>query len=135
MTRLALILCLLSGAAKAEQELPVYPGAVHTRIGNDLVIDGRYYRIAYFTTADPPQQVGAYFAKLWTQAGYPVTVDGDFQPEGVVSAFYTREGLQRSVVLTRHLGKTLGFTVVLARLARIPPSAAACRRPGPRAFP
>ena len=112
MRWLAITLCLVASAAYAEQELPVYPGAVHTRIGNDLVIGGRYYRIAYFTTQDSPSKVGRYFADLWTKAGYPVTVDGDFQPEGVVSAFYTREGLQRSVVVTQHMGKTLAFTVL-----------------------
>ena len=112
MRAAAVILCLVSAAALGEQQLPVYPGAVHTRIGNDLVIDGEYYRIAYFTTTDSPKKVARYFFKLWTEAGYPVTTDGNFTPEGVVSAFYTREGLQRSIVLTQHAGKTVGFTVL-----------------------
>ena len=108
----ALIVLLLPLLASAEQPLPVYPGTVHTRIGNDLLIDGEYYRLAYFQTGDPLEQVARYFQKQWTAEGYPVTVDGDFREEGVVSAFYTREGLIRSVVLKRHDGKTLGFTVL-----------------------
>jgi hypothetical protein len=108
----ALLILCLSSAALAEQQLPVYPGAVHTRIGNDLVIDGEFYRIAYFTTKDSPKKVARYFYRQWADAGYPVTMDGGFDPEGVVSAFYTREGLQRSIVLTAHAGKTVGFTVL-----------------------
>jgi len=95
-----------------EQQLPVYPGAVHTRIGNDLNIDGQLYRIAYFTTKDEPKKVAYYFWWHWKHDGYPVTRDGNFDPEGVVSAFYTREGLERSVIVTRHEGKTLAFSVL-----------------------
>lgn len=109
---LLLWLVFAASAMAGEQELPVYPGAVHTRIGNDLNIDGQLYRIAYFTTDDEPGKVAYYFWWHWQHAGYPVTRDGDFQPEGVVSAFYTREGLQRSVIVTRHEGKTLAFTVL-----------------------
>jgi len=109
---LATVLCLACDAALAEQELPVYPGTTHTRIGNDLIISGEYYRIAYFTTDDPMKKVGKYFKDEWTKQGYPTTLDGNFTDEGVVSAFYTREGLVRSVVLTRHEGKTIGFTVL-----------------------
>lgn len=105
-------LCLSLVASAGEQELPVYPGAVHTRIGNDLNIDGQLYRIAYFTTDDEPGKVAYYFWWRWQHEGYPVTRDGNFEPEGVVSAFYTREGLERSVIVTRHDGKTLAFTVL-----------------------
>ncbi len=114
--------------ALAEQPLPVYPGTVHTRIGNDLLISGEYYRMAYFQTADSPRAVAKYFEGEWTKDGYPVTLNGDFVSEGIVSAFYTREGLVRSVVLRRHEGKTLGFCVLkdlwvrepLARAAKLP---------------
>ncbi|WP_343073588.1 hypothetical protein [Pyxidicoccus fallax] len=99
-------------AAHAQQELPVYPGTVHTRIGNDLVIAGEYYRMAYFTTDDSMQKVADYFVKFWRSQGYPTAVDGDLEHEAVVSALYTREGLQRGVVLRRHAGKTVGFTVL-----------------------
>lgn len=102
----------LGWPAAAEQPLPVYPGTVHTRIGNDLVIGGEFYRIAYFTTADPMKKVARYFQDQWKSDGYPVTVDGDFVDEGVVSAFYTREGLMRSVVVRKHMGKTVGFSVL-----------------------
>lgn len=111
--RLALLCALLAVLpAAAQQELPVYPGTVHTRIGNDLVIGGEYYRLAYFTTPDPMKKVAAYFAKKWQDEGYPTVVEGDLEEEGVVSALFTRQGLQRGVVLRRHLGKTLGFTVL-----------------------
>ena len=103
---------LAASVAFAEQPLPVYPGTIHTRIGNDLVIGGEYYRIAYFTTPDSMKKVGRYFANAWKEEGYPVTVDGDFESEGVVSAFYTREGLMRSVVVRKHDGKTLAFSVL-----------------------
>lgn len=111
--RLALLCALLAVLpASAEQELPVYPGTLHTRIGNDLVIGGEYYRLAYFTTSDPMKKVAAFFAKKWQDEGYPTVVEGDMVDEGVVSALYTRQGLQRGVVLRRHLDKTLGFTVL-----------------------
>jgi hypothetical protein len=101
-----------AGGARAEQPLPVYPGTIHTRIGNDLLIGGEYYRLAYFTTPDPMKKVAKYFHEHWKKDGYPVTVDGDFVDEGVVSAFYTREGLVRSVVVRKHEGKTVGFSVL-----------------------
>jgi len=107
-------------AAGAEQELPVYPGTVHTRIGNDLIIAGEYYRLAYFTTDDSMEKVADYFARHWRGLGYPTVVEGDLRNEAVVSALYTREGLQRGVVLRRHLGKTAGFTVLRDLWVRAP---------------
>lgn len=124
-------LCALVGAlagaapARAEQELPVYPGTIHTRIGNDLIISGEYYRLAYFTTKDPMKQVLQYFAKHWREQGYPISIEGDLETEAVVSALYTREGLQRGVVLRRHLDKTVGFTVLRDLWVRAP------KKPGP----
>jgi hypothetical protein len=112
MRALLIALWLATSAARAEQGLPVYPSAPHARIGNDLVIGGEYYRIGYFTTADSPRKVARYFASEWAAQGIPTIVEGDFQQEGVVSAFYTREGLQRAVVLRVHRGKTLGFVVL-----------------------
>jgi hypothetical protein len=113
---------LVAVAARAEQELPVYPGAVHTRIGNDLVISGEYYRLAWFTTDDSMEKVANYFTRHWRELGYPTVVDGDMRDEAVVSALYTREGLQRGVVLRRHLGKTVGFTVLRDLWVRAPKS-------------
>ncbi len=112
MKALRAFLLLLPLFAFSEQPLPVYPGAVHTRIGTDLLIGAELYRLAYFQSGDALKQVARYFEKQWVDEGYPVTVDGDFKEEGVVSAFYTREGLIRSVVLKRHDGKTLGFAVL-----------------------
>jgi len=122
----ALSRCLVLGvllgalASSAEQELPVYPGAVHTRIGNDLVISGEYYRLAYFTTDDSMEKVAGYFTRHWRTLGYPTVVDGDLKEEAVVSALYTREGLQRGVVLRKHLGKTVGFSVLRDLWVRAP---------------
>lgn len=126
--RWAFAAVLLSAAAFAEQPLPIYPGTIHTRIGNDLVIAGEYYRMAYFLTGDSMKKVAGFFEKQWKSDGYPVTVDGDFEDEGIVSAFYTREGLMRSVVLKKHGGKTMGITVLkdlwtkdpLARANKLP---------------
>ncbi|MBX5482000.1 MAG: hypothetical protein IRZ16_09215 [Myxococcaceae bacterium] len=106
-------LALAGGSAFAEQPLATYPGTVHTRIGRDLVIGGEYYRIAYFTTPDSIPKVAEYFFHYFSDQGYPTFVDGDIDlGEVIVSAFYTREGLVRSVVLKAHDGKTLGFTVL-----------------------
>ena len=129
MTRLLPLLLVFPLFAFAEQPLPVYPGTVQTRIGNDLIIGGEYYRLAYFQTHDSLKQVARFFQKQWVDQGYPVTVDGDFKEEGVVSAFYTREGLIRSIVLKQHDGMTLAFAVLkdvwvhepLARAAKLPP--------------
>jgi hypothetical protein len=103
---------LLTPGVQAEQQLATYPGAVHTRIGNDLIIGGELYRMAYFTTADSLEQVARHFEKQWKAQGYPTVVEGDLRREAVISALYTREGLQRGIVLRRHEGKTLGFTVL-----------------------
>lgn len=102
---------LISGSAFAEQQVPVYPGSVHTRIGKDLTIGGEYFRLAYFLTDDPVEQVALYFVKHWKEQGYPTVMDGD-GTDVVVSAFFTREGLMRSVVLRRHAGRTLGFSAL-----------------------
>ena len=112
--RVALLLLVLLGAApsRAERELAVYPGAVHTRIGTELRIGGQSHRMAYFTTRDSLARVARYFHASWTAEGYPVELDGDLEQQAVVSAFSTREGLQRSVVLRTHLGKTVGFSVL-----------------------
>lgn len=107
-----ILLLLWAAPSRAEQELAVYPGAVHTRIGNDLLIGGQYHRMAYFTTTDSLVKVARYFHDSWTKQGYPVVVNGDLTQEAVVSAFYTREGLQRAVVLRTHRGRTVGFTVL-----------------------
>src|SRR5262245_58994591 len=108
----AWVFLLAPFAARAEQELPVYPAVVNTRIGNDFVIAGQYHRLGYFKTKDSLHTVARFFAEKWTREGIPVMLDGDFVNEGVVSAFYTREGLQRAVVVRTYHGATLGFTVL-----------------------
>lgn len=119
-----LLLLLLSSAALAEQQLAVYPGAVHTRIGNELVIGGQLHRIAYFLTDDPVKKVATHFHAKWRDEGLPTTFNAVGPEEYVVSSFRTREGLQRSVILRRHGNKTLGFTVLKDLWVEVkPPSA------------
>lgn len=111
-TALLTLLLLLPVASRAEQQLAVYPGAVHTRIGNELVIGGQLHRLAYFLTDDPVRKVAEHFHKQWREEGLPTTINAVGPEEFVVSSFRTREGLQRSVILRRHGNKTLGFTVL-----------------------
>src|SRR5262249_55813090 len=61
---------------------------------------------------DPVSSVAEYFVDKWKQMGLPTTLDA--HPEGgmIVSAFYTRQGLQHAVVLQRRSGKTVGFATV-----------------------
>ena len=93
-------------------ELPTYPGTRLARIGNDLAIDGELYRIGYFVTDDSVNDVAEFFHHQWHREGIPCTVDGDMRTGGVVSAFYTRDGIQRAVVLRAHGKKTVGFSVI-----------------------
>src|ERR1700687_2384038 len=92
--------------------VPVYPGAIHTHLGDDLSLDGFSVRIAYFTTRDSIRVVANHFFQEWNQQGYPTVVEGDFEGEAVVSAFSTRTAVQRAVVLRLQRGKTLGFSMV-----------------------
>lgn len=111
---------LLPGLAMAAPALPVYPGASHVRIGDELWLAGQRLQIACFTTAEPLQQVARYFFQEWTEQGLPAVVDGDLVHEGTVSAFLTREGVQQAVMLVSQGGKTLGFTVLKDLWARSP---------------
>lgn len=122
MNRLVWLVVLLPAIAMAE-ELPTYPGAVHTRIGEDLVIAGEHHQLAYFITRDPLRQVADYFFQQWRRQGYPTMVDGDGLAETVVSAFCTRKGLQRAVVLRRQGERTLGFVVLKELWTRAEPPA------------
>ena len=119
---------MLSPVCLADQGLPLYPGSQPTRIGQDLEISGELYRMAYFVTPDPMTQVAQYFKEQWLEEGYPTTVDGTFEQEGVVSAFYTREGLVRSVVLRKIGGKTLALTVLKDLWTQVEPSAVPVRK-------
>jgi len=116
MSRLTALLVAIvlfgSALARAEQELAVYPGAVHTRIGNELVIGGQLHRMAYFVTDDSIRKVATHFHGEWHRQGLPTTINAVSADELVVSSFRTREGLQRSVILRRHGNKTVGFTVL-----------------------
>lgn len=102
----------VAAAAQAEPPLPVYPGAIHTRIGSDLVIGGEHFRMAYFTTGDGLTQVATYFLQEWKEGGFPTAADGDFETEIIVSAFDTRQGFQRSIALIRQGRETIGFSVL-----------------------
>lgn len=93
-------------------QLPAYPNTVQIQIGDELVIGGEYFRIAYFTTPDSVTDVAEYFFQKWKRMGFPTMVDGHPEEEMIVSAFYTREGLQRAVVLKQRAGKTIGFSTL-----------------------
>jgi hypothetical protein len=108
----ATLALLAAASAFAGQQLPTFPGVAHTRIGNDLAIAGRYFRLAYFTTPRSVEQVAEHFAREFEEQGYPTFVDGDLDSEAVVSAFMTREGLIKSVVVRRHGEQSLGFSVL-----------------------
>ncbi len=106
----ALVFSLVS--VQGPEEPPDYPNTVPIQIGDRLVIGGEYFRIEYFTTSDPLGAVAEYFFQRWKSSGYPTMVDGHPGEDMIVSAFYTREGLQRSIVLKQHAGKTIGFSTV-----------------------
>ncbi len=93
-------------------ELPAYPGAVLTRIGERLIVDGVPQQLAYFVARDPLEAVALYFLREWAGKGYLTTADGDFRQEIVVSAFCTREAIQRAVVLHAQGKMTIGFSVL-----------------------
>jgi len=98
--------------ARVPDEVLAYPNTVQIQIGDELVIGGEYFRIAYFTTPDSVSAVAEHFFQTWKKTGLPTMVDGHPEDEMVVSAFYTREGLQRSIVLKQWKGKTIGFAAV-----------------------
>jgi hypothetical protein len=108
-----LLLAALLANAPAPAALPEsYPGAKLTQIGNVLEVGGQSFRVAYFLTDDAPAQVAKHFSAAWRAQGLPVTQDGDFENEGVVSAFFTREGIQRSAIIRKHGARALVFLSV-----------------------
>jgi hypothetical protein len=95
----------------ATAPLPVYPGAVHARIGDEIVLGGEAHRVAYFRTRDDVLTVAEFFSRRWREAGLPVVVHGRPPGEMVVSAVDTRAGLLQAVVLSSEEGVTLGLSV------------------------
>jgi hypothetical protein len=106
-------------------QMPVYPNTVQIQIGDDLIIGGEYFRIASFSTPDSVTDVAEYFFQKWKRIGFPTMVDGHPEEEMIVSAFYTREGIQRSVVLKQRAGKTIGFSTLRDLWSSARPSAPA----------
>jgi hypothetical protein len=106
------LLWFVAGLGSNNVELPVYPGAPQVQIGDDLIVGGAHFRIAYFSTPDSVQAVADHFLQYWRGQGYPTAVDGDGGREITVSAFLTRQGVQRSVVLRRDAQKTIGFAAL-----------------------
>ncbi len=98
--------------AQPDVEIPPYPETTPIQVGDELIIGGERFRISYFTTKDPVSTVAEYFFDKWKQMGLPTMVDGHPETEMIVSAFYTRQGLQHAVVLWRRSGKTIGFATV-----------------------
>lgn len=112
MIRALPILLALLGADAAEPALPAYPGAPLAPIGGEIVTSGEHFRLAYFTTSDSLPRVARHFLDQWRAEGLPVSAEGDFVAEAVVSAFHTREGILQAVVLQAAEGTTLGFSVL-----------------------
>jgi hypothetical protein len=98
--------------AQPSVEIPYYPETKPIQVGAELIIGGEHFQISYFTTRDPVSAVAEYFFDKWKQMGLPTTLDGHPEDEMIVSAFYTRQGLQHAVVLRRRSGKTIGFATV-----------------------
>lgn len=96
--------------ARAEGDLPEYPGAPLTEIGGLEWVGKDEVRAAYFVTADPLRTVAGHFLEHWRRLGIPATVDGDKAAEVVVTAFLTREKVAWSVCLQRDQNRTLGFS-------------------------
>jgi len=124
-----MLLCA-SVLARVPDEVPAYPNTVQIQIGDALVIGGEYFRIAYFTTPDSVSAVAEHFFQAWKKAGLPTMVDGHPEDEMVVSAFYTREGLQRSIVLKQWKGKTIAFATVRDLWVRVDASPQEMFSPG-----
>jgi hypothetical protein len=108
-------------------ELPAYPGTVLTRIGERLIVDGMPQQLAYFVARDPLEAVARYFLRKWGEKGYLTTADGDFPQGIVVSAFCTREAIQKAVVLRAQGRMTIGFSVLrslrgISTPLNVPPS-------------
>jgi hypothetical protein len=102
-------------------ELPAYPGTVLTRIGERVIVDGVPQQLAFFVASDPLEAVARYFLQQWRDKGYLTTADGDLRREVVVSAFCTREAIQKAVVLRAQGRMTIGFSALRSLRAASPP--------------
>jgi hypothetical protein len=106
------VLVLLVASGATQESLSRYPGAGFTSLGGLESETGTHSALSYFTTPDALKDVARHFSSLWRRRGFPTVVDGDLDDEAVVSAFHTREGVQRSVVLRRSQGRTVGLMFV-----------------------
>jgi len=87
---------------------PNYPGTEAVAVGEGLTVGTERVALAYFKTTDPPDKVVHFYEALWRSEGHPTVVEGE-PDDCVVSAFLTREGVQRTVVARRYAGLTLAF--------------------------
>lgn len=107
------LLCagLLIAQTAAGGEPPFsYPSVRPVPIAQGLSIGKMNLQASYFTTPDALDVVATHFASRWRDEGYPVVVEGE-GPGRVVSAYLTREGVQRVVVLSRRGRVTLVLCV------------------------
>jgi hypothetical protein len=97
MTAFALLLAL------------AYPGAPLVPISGE---DAQ--RLAYFTTADPPGAVAAFYVRRWRTDGFPSFAQREPSRGAVVAAaLSTRDGTLVAVIAGRVApGRTLAFLVV-----------------------
>lgn len=90
-----------------------YPGSRLVPIGREATVLGQPQRMAYFTTAAPPEVVAEHYARRWRAEGLPVIVQREPSRGAVVaSALSTRDGTLVAVVAERIApGRTLAFLV------------------------
>jgi hypothetical protein len=93
-----------------------YPGARLVPIGGEATVLGQPQRLAFFTSADPPDAVVSFYARRWRAQGFPAIAQRE-PSRGVLvaAALSTREGTLVTVIADRIApGRTLVFLVVRA---------------------
>jgi hypothetical protein len=106
---LALALVLAAGPWRG-----AYPGSRLVPIGREATVLGQPQRMAFLTTADPPEAVAAHYARRWRAEGFPTIVQREPSRGAVAaSALSTRDGTLVAVVAGRVApGRTLVLLVV-----------------------
>lgn len=125
------VLLILYGSAWAQVPL-AYPGAVPVLMSPDTPASADVIPQAYFTTADAPEQVLAFFLQAWSERGVPVDFERNPDGASVVSAFFTRAGLHQYAVALPHRSGTLVFTGVTPGLNATGPLPMASSEPQSR---
>jgi hypothetical protein len=111
MIALALLLALSSAPSRG-----AYPGARLVPIGGEATVLGQPQRLAFFTTADPPDAVAAFYVRRWRAEGFPALAQREPSRGALVAAaLSTRDGILVAVTADRVApGRTLVFLAVRA---------------------